>query len=677
MDRQGRITEFNRAAERTFGYTRAAVLGRPLAELIVPPALRERHRQGLARYLATGERRVLDRRIEITAMRADGGEFPVELAVTVVDIGGVPTFTGYLRDITERRRVEDERARLLAGERAARAQAEAARHRADLLAQAGAVLASSLDYATALTTVARLAVGTLADWCMITVIDPDGTARRVGAHANPSREPLVQDVCRLPPDPDLAERLGRVCAGGAFVSSDFSEARLQEVAPDPRVRDALRVLGTEACMFVPLRARDNLLGALSLFSAESGRRYEREDLVFAEELARAAAVAMDNARLYREAQEANRVKDEFLTTLSHELRTPLAAILGWVRLLRDGKAKDPPHALEIIERSGQAQLQLISDLLDVSRIMSGKLRLDLRPLDPLRPVQAAVETIRPVAEAKDIHLECALDPDAEPILADPDRLQQLVWNLLSNAVKFTPSGGWVEVCLERTGAGIRVVVRDSGEGISAEFLPHVFDRFRQADSTTARRHGGLGLGLAIVRSLAELHGGTAEAASPGAGHGATFTVSLPRLGRAATNDAVADAAAGIARLDGVRVLVVDDEPDVCEFLRTRLEERGARVTTVTSSAAALRALEERAPDVLVSDIAMPEEDGYALIRTVRTRGGPLARIPAIAVTAYSGTEDRQRAFLAGYQHHLAKPVVEGELVAAIARFARGRPPGAP
>jgi signal transduction histidine kinase len=385
-----------------------------------------------------------------------------------------------------------------------------------------------------------------------------------------------------------------------------------------------------------------------------------------------------------EAEAANRVKDEFLATLSHELRTPLTAIFGWARMLSAGGLDEAAarRGIESIERNAKAQSQLIEDILDVSRITSGKLRLEVRPVNLADVVEEAIDAVLPAAEAKGVRLRRVLDSEENIVSGDPARLQQVVWNLLSNAVKFTPRGGRIQIRLERTDSHAEVVVSDTGQGIRPDVLPHVFERFTQADSSSTRTYGGLGLGLSIVRHLVEMHGGTVEAESAGEGLGATFTVRLP-LTALRTLDLSADverrvhpAAGGEVDfkcppgLDGLRVLVVDDEQDTCELVRVMLEKCGARVITARSAAEGLAALERERPDVLVSDLGMPGEDGYALIRKVRAlpagRGG---QTPAAALTAYSRAEDRLRVLRSGFQIHVPKPVEPVELVTVIATLA--------
>jgi CheY-like chemotaxis protein len=391
--------------------------------------------------------------------------------------------------------------------------------------------------------------------------------------------------------------------------------------------------------------------------------------------------SMTNEHLYRQAQEAGRLKEEFLATVSHELRTPLNAILGWSRLLRAGQLAeaDAVKALDTIERNARVQVELIDDLLDVSRIISGKLRLDVRPVDPNAFIEAAIESVTPAAEAKGVRLQKIMDTCLVSVPGDPTRLQQVVWNLLSNAIKFTPRGGRVQVRMERVNSHLEIVVADSGQGIDPGFLPHVFDRFRQADQATTRHHGGLGLGLAIVRHLVELHGGSVKAESPGGEQGSTFTVLLPvvplyqldELGERVHPTARQLLPVEYSdRLDGLKILVVDDEQDARELLSTSLCQCGAQVTVAGSTGEAFEAIRKSIPDVLISDIGMPDEDGYELIR--RLRASPVesgGKVPAIALTAYARVEDRLQALRAGYQMHVPKPVELAELVAVVASLA--------
>ena len=586
-------------------------------------------------------------------------------------IAGAVTFY----DVTERERSELERGELLAREQAARVAAEAAERRGAFLADASSALAGSLDYQTTLASLAHLAVPFLADWCKIDMLEPDGGLRRIAiAYADPMNAELARALATCPPDPRGTHPRTRVVrTGRSELLPEVTDEALVAAAADPEQLAVMRRLGYRSTMIVPLVARGQTLGAMTFVTAVSGRRYDRDDLAVAEELARRAALAVDNSRLYREAREANRIKDEFLMTLSHELRTPLSAVVVWARLLGNGKldATKMPRALEAIERNVASLTRLVEDLTDVSRFAAGKLRLKAGPVDLREVIAAAIVAVRPAAQAKGIRLESIHRGAARRVWGDGGRLQQVVWNLLSNAIKFTPEGGGVEIRVGLADGRAEIVVSDTGRGIRPDFLPFVFERFRQADSATTRTHGGLGIGLAIVRQLVELHGGTVRAESPGEGQGATFTVSLPiptfQLDSAEGHEA--PGTVDVPSLEGLRVLVVDDEADARESLTAVLEQCGAVVTAVASAREALGALAHQRPDILVSDIGMPEEDGYSLIEKVRVldarHGG---RIPAVALTAYAAPEDRRRALDAGYELHMPKPVTPEELVTAVANL---------
>ncbi|MFL6263639.1 MAG: response regulator [Thermoanaerobaculia bacterium] len=438
-----------------------------------------------------------------------------------------------------------------------------------------------------------------------------------------------------------------------------------------RANDALRRMYDELEELVEQRTAE-----LSVANQELKREIRVREWA---EQERARLLVLEQAAR-RQAEEANRTKDEFLATLSHELRTPLNAILGWVQVLRSGKL-DPAaatRALETIERNARVQAQLIADLLDVSRIITGKLRLDFKPVDLRRIIDAALDSVRPAADAKGILLDISIAPLASPVLGDADRLQQVIWNLLSNSIKFTARGGRVEVQLREADANAVIRVSDTGIGIRPDFLPYVFDRFRQAEGSITRTHGGLGLGLSIVRHLIELHGGTAEVDSEGEGKGATFTVRLP-LRAELTEDPLDSTAVtqGLFSkpdlLAGVRVVVVEDEADTRELLVMALQQCGAEVAAFASAPEALASFDRAVPDVLLSDIGMPVQDGYDLIHTLRAREpGRGGNVPAAALTAYARAEDRLRALEAGYQTHLAKPVDPSELISTVARLAGRR-----
>lgn len=502
MDHRGNVVDCNAATERILGYSPRQLIGQPLADFLIPERFRKQHYEGLARYLATGEGPVLGRHLEMSALRADGHEFPAELSIARVPGIEPPLFTGTLRDITERKRGESERIRLLESERNARGEAE----------------------------------------------------------------------------------------------------------------------------------------------------------------------------------NASRIKDEFLATLSHELRTPLNAILGWTRLI-DKNPGDPntvQEGIQVIARNAKVQVDLIADLLDMSRIISGKLRLDLQDVNLADVVAAGIDAIRHGAEAKEIAI--ALDAQAGDLVlrGDSSRLQQVIWNLLSNAVKFTPKGGRIRVRLGRRNSHAQIMVSDTGAGIKPEFLPHLFERFSQGDASASRKHGGLGLGLAIVKHLVELHGGTVRAESPNEYGGATFIVELPQAQQRATPSMAPgghiegrqeDGGALCKSIDlrGVRVLAIDDQADAAYLLARVLQECHADVMTASSADEGLKAFEEHRPHIVLCDIGMPGKDGYEFIRELRAQD---ERTPALAVTAFARAEDKSRALRAGFQAHIAKPFEPSELVAAVAQFAK-------
>lgn len=553
------------------------------------------------------------------------------------------------------------------------------------LSEAGAVLSSSLDYETTLSRVAELVVPQIADWCVIDLVESDQSIRRtVLTHQDPQKVELGRELQRrYPLDPNAPQGVGRVLQTGLTeLYPTITDEQLVASARDPEHLRILRELGLKSAIVVPLQAHGRLLGVITFVSAESGRVYKKIDQTLAEELARRAALAIDNAHLYEVAQReraiaesASRLKDEFLTTLSHELRTPLNAILGWSRMLRTSNlnATMANNALETIERNAKLQTQLVEDILNVSKIINGKLRLNVRPVNLVPVICNALETVQVAINAKDISLKTNLDISVGWVAGDSDRLQQVIWNLLSNAVKFTPSGGQIEIHLEQVEACVQTKICDTGIGIKEDFLPHVFERFRQADGSTTRKYGGLGLGLAVARHLVELHGGSIQAESSGEGQGATFTIRLPLLPTQSEASTVAqpslpksgesEAIDTSLILDGLRILVVDDEIDGRELITFILQSYGADVVAVSSVADALKEFAQQVPDLLISDISMPVENGYDLICQVRSRepdrGG---QIPAIALTAYASDEERQQAIVAGFQSHIPKPVEPEQLV---------------
>ncbi|MBW4541614.1 MAG: GAF domain-containing protein [Myxacorys chilensis ATA2-1-KO14] len=873
-DLEGKIQRWLGNAEQIFGYSAAEAIGKPLNFFHHPDIQLTRTAEIIRSIEETGAFSG-----EISCRRKDGSALPIETtAKTVYDQAGNPLFlVGINKDITERKQAEAERAQLIR-EQTARLEAEADQRRSSFLGEVTMALASSLEYERTLASVADLVVPFFADWCAVDLLQDNQSIHRVAvAHCDAEKVNLAWEVYRrYPKQLAEAEGVSKVLrTGQAEIVAEIPDAILERLAQDAEHLSLLRELGLKSCIMCPLIARGQILGAITLATAESDRCYSGSDLTLAEDIAHRAAIAIDNARLFQDAQQAqqaaeqsaervsrlqsvtaalsesltpaqvsevivdqgiaalganfamiallnesgtelemvravggtanqfegferfslnapiplaqavrtgepiwaepsaaravryphltkqyaqhnlgawisvplivegravggmsfgfsepqqlneedqafilslaqqcaqaivrthlyeaeqsarsqaeaaNRVKDEFLAVLSHELRTPLNPILGWSKLLRGGKldATKTAHALDTIERNAKMQAQLIEDLLDISRILQGKLHLTPTAVDLAETIQAAIETVRLSAIAKSIDLQFEETTDQTPgsqiqVSGDAGRLQQVIWNLLTNAIKFTQPGGRVEIKLSSVveddhGHGTiakyaQITVSDTGKGINPDFLPHVFDYFRQADSTTTRKFGGLGLGLAIVRHLVELHGGTVGADSLGEELGATLTVRLPLM---KTDDPIQDDSP-VSRLitpapllTNLRALVVDDEADSRELVVFILEQAGAIVTAVSSAAEALRVFGQTRFDVLVSDIGMPDMNGYALIQQIRAM--PHGKdVLAIALTAYAGDHDRQQAIAAGFQHHAPKPVESEALMWAISNLVR-------
>lgn len=652
-----RFSFVSRRAEELLGYPLDRWMEPGFWGDLIHPDDRERALRGRRDVTKTGrdydfEYRVLARDGHIVWLR--------DIVHVVLGPGGEPEqLRGIMVDVTERRRVEDR----LRDEREA----------LEVLHGVGQVLTAELDQQRviqAVTDAATKLSGAQFGAFFHTMVDERGESYMLYTLSGASREAFADF-----PMPHSTELLGATFRGKGVI-------RLDDVGKDPRFDKHSPDHGTPpghlpiaSYLAVPVVSPSGgVLGGLFFGHAQAGVFTERAERIVAG-LAAQAAVGIDKARLYEQAarartdaETANRVKDDFLAVLSHELRTPLNTITLWTEVLRSGQL-DPAgatRAIETIERSTRAQARLIEDLLDISRIATGKVRLNLRAVDLETPITAAIDAARSGAGAKSLHLDVALMPGVI-VLGDPDRLQQVVANLLSNATKFTPRNGRVEIRLARLASQARIQVSDSGRGLSPRFLPNIFEYFRQADSTTTREHGGLGLGLAIARQLVELHRGSIRAESPGEGQGSTFTVELPLLTLAPAERPQATLAppaeAALPMLEGVRVLLVEDDRDSREALEVLLARQcGATVTAAGSVREALDAFQRERPDVLISDIGMPQEDGFALIRQVRAlapeRGG---RVPALALTGYARKQDRTRALAAGYQAHLAKPVDPDEL----------------
>lgn len=543
-----------------------------------------------------------------------------------------------------------------------------------VLAEASSALAGSLVQDEVIQRLARVVVGRMADWCSIYLCNADGSVRQAAvADVDPEHERVLQDLFKSGFDPDGPSGPARVIRTGLpeFLPEINDGEPLTQIL-DPDLVSKMRSLSCLSHMTVPIMAGRRTVGAIGFGSRTDGRRFSQADLALAEEIGRRTGTALDNMLLYQEAQAASRLKDEFLAVVSHELRTPLSAITGWATLLKSAQQGDPAllaKGLDVIERNAKSQRKIIDDILDVSRIVAGKLRIRPEPLSMTEVVREAIEVVKPSADARDIalHLEGGEDPCL--LLGDPERMQQVLWNLLTNAVKFTPRGGEVRARLRRERGTVAVVVSDTGRGIEPEFLPFAFERFRQEDSSSSRSHGGLGLGLSIVRHLVEMHGGRVSAESEGIGKGSTFTIRLPvnavaqpcRSDRppASCSSPLSSEVAPNGHLGGLRVLVVDDEEDARDLLLTVLSRHGAVVMAAASTLDAMKALSDFRPDVLLSDIGMPEENGFALLSRVRREKPGL---PAVALTAYARSEDVEEARIAGFNVHLAKPVDANDLV---------------
>jgi len=527
------------------------------------------------------------------------------------------------------------------------------------------------------------------------VVDPSGESYLLYALSGAPLEAFER--FGLPRNTDVFDFTFR--GKGIFRSADITkDERYGQMGPHHGMPAGHPAVASYLAVPVISGSRE-VIGGLFFGHPQSGVFTERSERIVLG-VATQAAVAIDNARMFEasqlaaeerkrllenersaraELQRMSEIKDDFLATLSHELRTPLSAIVGWARVLRvkPMERDELNTALDTIERNARIQTQLIEDLLDMSRITSGKLRLDIQSVDPASFVKAAIQTVQPAADAKGIRLEADLDPEAGPISGDPNRLQQVVWNLVSNAIKFTPKNGQVQIRLAREDSRIEFSVTDNGVGIEPEFLTHVFERFRQADASITRGYGGLGLGLSIVKHLVEQHGGSVDASSGGPGRGATFSFQLPLVAVSPLPDPAprarispSSASVGtykVAELTGLRILVVDDEPDTRTILKHVLDDCGATVTLAESADDALRVLRRTHVDLMVSDIGMPIADGYELMRRIREMAAPVCTVPAIALTAFARSEDRARALREGYVMHLSKPVEPAEFVAAVAR----------
>jgi PAS domain S-box-containing protein len=672
LDLEGNLTSINKAAETITGYSREQLIGRNLTDLLTPESV-EANRAMLTRKLE-GEERT---NYEMDMRSVDGRMLTFEISSKLVYRDGKPTgVQGIARDITSRRQAEE----------ALRQADQRALDEYERLLEKVAKLAQALGTARDLEVIfwglkdfALLSVP--CDGLFVSLYDPLRDVRTACYGWGDGKE---IDTSELPPMPVnfTGPNSRAVRTNQVIITNDYQTETLGHpavlIGPDNGLRP-------QSSLAAPMAVMGRIVGTIEVQSYLKAA-YGPEHVTAMRMAANLAAVAIENVRLLEResnarasAEESNRLKDEFLATVSHELRTPLTAILGWSRMLESGSlTKDmTDRAIETISRNARSQAQIIDDILDVSRIITGKLYLELHPVEIAPVLEAAINVVRPTAEAKGIQIEVDFEPEPAAVSGDVNRLQQVFWNLLANAVKFTPTGGKVFVRLRHLGSDVEITVADTGQGISSDFLPYVFDRFRQADSTSTRQHGGLGLGLAIARHLVEIHGGSVLASSAGNGQGAVFTVKLPLVGSIPETAGIdpEEEAANLGRLrsqqqlSGLHVLLVDDDQDTLDLLSAALTQRSAKVTAVSSAAAAFESIKSFRPDVLISDIAMPVEDGYSLMERVLALD-IVPEIPAIAITAYAKQEDKERALAAGYQRYLSKPVELGEFISAVAELAR-------
>ncbi len=669
LDLDGKILSINNAAEIITGYSQEELLGHNIREILTPEST-VAAQQMLERKLGGAERD----NYELDVICWDGNTLPLEVSSKLIHIGTDIAVQGIARNISSRRRAEE----------ALRKADQRALSEYERLLERIANLSQVLGTARELNSIFRglrdfTKASIPCDGFFVSLYDRIADVRTACYGWGDNEE---VDVSELPPMSVTAgggPNSQAVLTGQVIITDDYMRATEGHpsviVGPDNGLRP-------KSSIAIPMAVMGRIIGTIEVQSYQPAS-YRHEHATAMTMAANLTAVAIQNVRLLKReksareaAEESNRLKDEFLATVSHEVRTPLTAILGWARLLESGGLDEQSsrQAIETIWRNAKSQAQIIDDILDVSRIITGHLSLDLHPLEVVPVIEAAIGVIRPTAEAKNITIATQLDQRPLVVSGDANRLQQVVWNLLSNAVKFTDAGGRVVLSVRQVDSGVEIRVTDTGQGIKRDFLPFVFDRFRQADSTTTRQHGGLGLGLAIARHLVEIHGGSIKAESDGEGRGASFSVRLPLVDSTVkvTDDETRnrDSLTPVETLEGLQVLVVDDDADTLRLLTTALTRQHAKVISVASAGEALKAVKANKPDVLISDIAMPDEDGYGLIRKIRALDKELQSIPAVAITAYAKDEDRNRALSSGFQAYLAKPVELKELVSVIAKAAR-------
>ena len=674
VDLDANVTSINKAVERLTGFTREELLKMNMSEFLTEESFASAH-QMMMRKL-TGEERT---NYEVDVRAKHGRPVRLEISSRLTFKSGKATgVQGVARDITARRAAEEA---LREADQRALSEYERLLERVSSLSQA---LGTSRDLLTIFRALRNFAVVSApCDGLFVSLYD---SARDLRTACYGWGDHQEIDTSALPPMPVTATGPNSIAVrtGEVVVTNDYMNATRSSmgviVGPDNGLRP-------NSSLAAPMAVMGRIVGTIEIQSYEKAA-YREEHVTAMRMAANLVAVAIENVRLLDQessaratAEESNRLKDEFLATVSHELRTPLTAILGWSRMLQSDSLdrEMSENAIETIRRNAKAQSQIIDDILDVSRIITGKLAMELHPLELAPVVEAAVDVVKPTAEAKGIRIDTELPAQPMVVAGDSNRLQQIVWNLLSNAIKFTPSGGRVLLSVKAQGSQIELIVADDGQGIPQDFLPFVFDRFRQADASTTRQHGGLGLGLAIARHLVEIHGGTIKAQSAGKGTGSTFVISLPRLGSSATLNESTEAETRGRQdlkfdegLSGLDILLVDDDEDTLRLMSAALTQGQAKVRAVSSAAAAIEAIQSSAPDVLVSDIAMPNEDGYQLLAKVKKLDLGYGAVPAIAITAYAREEDREQALAAGFLAYLAKPIELSELISTVVQVGRKR-----
>jgi PAS domain S-box-containing protein len=671
-DLAGNILSINPAAACSLGYRPEEVVGRNLRDALAPD------KRQLDGYLQRIRERGHDAGLMTVVSRSGAERVWMYGNVLTHGRAGASYVLGHAIDVSDHIAAERTLRQSERALREAHAELETrVRERTTALAEANDTLAFLAAFSDRLApivafdelldVVRRLPVPHLADWTLVHLVNDDGSLQVVpGVDAEAAAEPMLAAVAAPSGDARSLSQISAVIATGQIVitacGADDPPARLI----GPTASALFRRLGPRSAAMIPLVLDGRVKAVLSLFSRRENR-FAASGAIVVKDVARRIRLALDRIQLYRQAHEANRLKDEFLSTLSHELRTPLSAIFGWARILRSRELDaHTAHAVDVIERNAAAQLQLIEEVLDVSRIITGKMVLTTEPIDIGTTLRAAIDTVRPAIQAKRIRFEERLS-GVPPVVGDRHRLQQVFWNLLSNAVKFTGHDGRIVATLRGADGFVEFEIEDSGIGIRRDVLPFVFDRFRQGDSSSARAHGGLGLGLAIVKHIVELHGGTVRAESAGEGRGATFTVQLPAADHAGANgtgstDASPTDVPSKERIRGRTVLVVEDHDDARELIIGVLESAGARVIPASSTGEALQRVTSERPDVLVADIGLPVEDGYVLLSRLRAR---YPDVPAIALTAYARAADRERALAAGFARHIVKPVDPAALVELI------------